>query len=297
MLLDKIIDLAIDNQQPLSVLLRQCIVLAYELKNPELKGWANHELNGYPDDAKVPEYRVARAGATGKFNAGYAFPTVSRPIPASLMEPEHRWAAETVRLAEPVSAYETALKADMKEQKFGYQWNANLIGYYGDRFLDGHALVDAWQEVSFGTIAGLLDSIRTRVLNMALDIKSELGDTDSALKSVAANSTEAEKVNRIVVNNIFGGTVYQGDQQNINVQNIAVGNWEDLQKALLSFRIGQKDIDELSKEMQADGKTMGTQVKGWITRNASKVFDRGLQVGASVGTTILTELIKRHYGM
>jgi len=59
MLLDKIIDLATDNQQPLTVLLRQCIVLAYDLKNEGLKEWANHELNGYPDPAKVPEYRMA----------------------------------------------------------------------------------------------------------------------------------------------------------------------------------------------------------------------------------------------
>lgn len=44
MLLDKIIELATDSGQSLSVLLRQCIVLAYELKNDSLKAWANQEL-------------------------------------------------------------------------------------------------------------------------------------------------------------------------------------------------------------------------------------------------------------
>src|SRR3982074_3741084 len=82
MLLDKIVELATDNQQPLTVLLRQCIVLAYEVKNEQLKEWANHELNGYSDQTKVPEYRTVRAGATGTFNAGYMFPTIKRPIPA-----------------------------------------------------------------------------------------------------------------------------------------------------------------------------------------------------------------------
>jgi len=65
LLLDKIIELATDIQQPLSVLLRQCILLCYELKNESLKTWANQELNGYPDAHKVPEYRVMNAGATG----------------------------------------------------------------------------------------------------------------------------------------------------------------------------------------------------------------------------------------
>jgi hypothetical protein len=296
-LLDKIIELATDNQQPLPVLLRQCIVLGHELKNADLKDWANHELNGYPDGLKVPDYRIVRAGATGTFNAGYMFPTIRRPIPAAILEETHRWAAETVHLSESVSAYETALKAESKGQRFVYQWNANLVGYYQDKFIDGHVLIDAWQEVSFGTIAGLLDTIRTRVLNMALDIKSEVGESDTDLKRVLPNSTEAENVHRIVINNIFGGNVYQGDLQNINIQNIPAGNWEELQKALLSFGIGQHDIDDLSREMQADGKTFGGRVKGWISRNASKVWDHGLQVSTSVGTTILTELAKQHYGI
>lgn len=294
MLLDKIVALATDDQQPLPVLLRQCIVLGHELKNAGLREWANRELNGYPDQSNVPEYRIVKAGATGTFSAGYMFPQTKRPIPAAVLEEQHRWAAETVHLVEPVIAYETALKSDSKTQRLVYDWNANLVGYYQDKLIDGHVLVEAWQEIPFGAIAGMLDTIRTRVLNMALDIKSEIGDSDTALNGIAPNSKDAETVNRIVINQIYGGTVYQGDQQSINVQNVAVGNWEDLKKALLSFGIGERDVDELSHDMQADGKTLGTTVKGWISRNSSKVFDRGLQVGVSVGTTILTELIKRH---
>jgi hypothetical protein len=297
MLLDKIIELATDDKQPLPVLLRQCIVLAHELKNVGLREWANRELKGYPDSSNVPEYRTVRAGATGTFNAGYTFPTIRRPIPAAVLDEGHRWAAETVHLAEPVTAYETALKSGSKSQRLVYEWNANLVGYYQDKLIDGHVLVDAWQEVSFGTIAGVLDTIRTRVLNMALDIKSEIGESDTALKSVAPNSREAEVVDRIVINQIFGGTVFQGDQQSINIQNISVASWDELKKALISFGIGESDLDELALHTQEDGKTLGTGVKGWISRSAPKVMERGLQVGTSVGTTILTELIKRHFGL
>jgi AbiTii len=62
-LLDKIIELATDIDKPLSVLLRQCVVLGHELKNDSLKTWANQELNGYTDRQKVPEYRIMTAGA------------------------------------------------------------------------------------------------------------------------------------------------------------------------------------------------------------------------------------------
>lgn len=300
MLLDKIIELATDNQQPLTVLLRQCIVLAHEMKNEQLKEWANHELNGYPDETVVPKYRTVRAGATGIFKAGYMFPSTKRPIPAVAMEEAHRDFAEIVHLREPVNAYETnltTLKAG-NGRVFAYEWNANLIAYYQETFMEGHALIKAWQEIPLGVIAGMLDTIRTRVLNMALELKSEIGESDADLKKVKQNSSEAEKVNSIVLTQIFGGTVYMAaGQQNVNVQNIAVGNWEDLKKALESLGIPQGELDKLSQDIQQDGKTLGTRVRAWISRNAAKVLDGGLQVGTSVGTTILTEYLKRHFGM
>jgi AbiTii len=205
MLLDKIIELATDIHQPLSVLLRQCILLGYELKNESLKTWANQELNGYIDPDKVPEYRVMNAGATGVFNAGYAFPNVSRAIPASLMEKGHRWAAETVRLSEPVSAYESHLKSE--GHTLSYQWGSDMIVYYQNRFMPGHALLTASQDIPVGAIAGMLDTIRTRVLTMALEIREEIGESDADLKKAKADPVEAAKVNHIVVNNIYGGTI------------------------------------------------------------------------------------------
>jgi hypothetical protein len=150
-----------------------------------------------------------------------------------------------------------------------------------------------------GAIAGVLDTIRTRVLNMALEIREEIGESDADLKKAKADPVEAAKINHIVVNNIYGGTVFMGGSgtQTVNVQNIAVGNWEDLKKALTGVGIAEKDVYELSTAIQEDGKTMGQRVKGWIGRNAAKVFDHGLQVGTTVGTTVLTEYVKRHLGM
>lgn len=296
MLLDKIIELATDNQQPLTVLLRQCVVLAYELKNERLKDWANHELNGYFDSQEIPQYRIVVAPAIGTFSAGYYFPEVKRAIPSMGMDEEHRWAAEFVRLIEPVSTYEEVVKA--KGDALEFQWDSNLMLFYQSRFIPRHVLVHAAQEIPKTAVIGILDTIRNRVLNLALELKNEVGESDADLKQVKQDSAEAEKVNGIVLTQIFGGTVYiAAGQQNVSIQNIQVGNWEDLKKALLSVGIGECDIGELSDAVQQDNKTFGTKVKGWISRNATKVFDHGLRVGTSVGTTILTEYIKRHFGI
>jgi hypothetical protein len=266
------------------------------MKNESLKTWANQELNGYPDPKVVPEYRIIPAGATGIFNAGYAFPTITRSIPPGAMEEGHRYVAREVRLCEPVSAYENALKAG-KEYVFRYDWPADILAHYQAEFIERHALTHAWQEVPFGAIAGMLDTIRTRVLNVALDIEREIGETDADLKKVPDSSHTVERVNHIVINHIYSGTVFQGDHQTVNVQNINVGNWEDLGKALKSRRIQDTEIAELSRAIDEDGKALGGKVQGWIGRNAAKVWDHGLQLGTSVGTAVLTEYVKKHLGL
>jgi len=50
-----------------------------------------------------------------------------------------------------------------------------MVAYYQSDFIEGHSLHMAYQEVPLGVLAGLLDTIRTRVLNMALDIRTEIG--------------------------------------------------------------------------------------------------------------------------
>jgi hypothetical protein len=277
--------------------LRQCILLGYELKNESLKTWANQELNGYRDPEAIPKYRIVSAGAIGIFRSGLAYPAETRHIPALMMEEAHRDSAEIVRLAEPISAYENHLKSD--GHNLTYLWDSNLIAYYQTTFIRGYALVTASQQVSLGAIVGALDTIRTLVLNMALEIREEIGESDADFKKVKANPVEAAKVNHIVINQIYGGTVFMGGSgtQTINVQNIAVGNWQDLTNPLQAIGIPEAEVGELSSAILKDGKTMGQRVQSWIGRNAAKVFDHGLRVGTTVGTTILTEYIKRHFGL
>jgi hypothetical protein len=49
---------AVDGDSDLSTLLRKCLVLASRLNNPELKNWANWELDGYPPSSELPDYRI-----------------------------------------------------------------------------------------------------------------------------------------------------------------------------------------------------------------------------------------------
>jgi hypothetical protein len=89
-ILDEIIDLAVDNSGPLSVLLRKCLLLAHTLKNQRLRTWAEKELDGYDEMDDLPEYRRVRAIAKGYFLGPFHAQINNQPLPPSVLKPEHR---------------------------------------------------------------------------------------------------------------------------------------------------------------------------------------------------------------
>ena len=294
-LLDDIIRSGVADPPPaLRVVLRQCILLANELKVPLLRTWAEQELNGYPEPSTVPDYRIMNVPATGIFDRGFGM-IMQRAIPASQMKPEHRWAAQTVRLSEPVGSYEsiTDVKGHLR-----YSWMPDMIMYYQQRFIQDCVLTDAWQEVPKSAIIGVLDQIRTRVLTTAIDIKNGLGESVD-FSHIKPDSPEAKQAQQIVIANILGGTVHiSGGDQIVNTQNnITVGNFDDLKKVLTRFGIGDSDTAELSQAIEKDGKPMGTGVRGWIDRNGGKMVDGGAKIATTIGTTLLTEFLKKYYGL
>lgn len=58
---------ATDPAVDLPSLLRKCKILANRLGNPEFKQWVDFELKGYPDLAKLPDYRVFSVCIHGDF--------------------------------------------------------------------------------------------------------------------------------------------------------------------------------------------------------------------------------------
>jgi len=119
-LLDGIIEIAIDTSKSLPILLRKCLLLAYQLKNDRLKYWANQELNGYSTEQELPDYRVmsipTHANFSGPFGAGMR----NWPIPPALLEERHREFARKVELRQAISCYEPESRSG--DGSMSYAW-------------------------------------------------------------------------------------------------------------------------------------------------------------------------------
>jgi hypothetical protein len=179
-----------------------------------------------------------------------------------------------------------------------------MIGYYLNRLpmSGGLQLVDAWQEIPRSAITQLLDTVRNRALSLALELKDEVGDDDTALKQLSQTSTE--KVEQTVIQQIFQGTVYLASGNvSMQIQNntLIPGDWKQLAKTLNNAGIAPAAVDELSKEIAADktptGSPLGTRVLDWIKKQGPNVVSGGVKIGASVGQSLLTGYLKQHYGI
>ncbi|MGA3052774.1 MAG: hypothetical protein ABSD63_01065 [Candidatus Korobacteraceae bacterium] len=83
----------------------------------------------------------------------------------------------------------------------------------------------------------------------------------------------------------------------IQQHTITVGDWAQLERVLRNSGLSQSEIGELSGVVEQDGKKMGSAVLEWIKKNAPKAISGGVQIGAAVGQSLLTEYLKQYYGL
>jgi hypothetical protein len=82
-LLREIQDAAVDGSSDLETLLRKCRVLATRLKHEELAKWVACELDGYPEEMPLPEYRKCMGHPFGHFFGAFGRGVKNCPIPIS----------------------------------------------------------------------------------------------------------------------------------------------------------------------------------------------------------------------
>jgi hypothetical protein len=212
-LLDEIIKLSTDDKESVSVLLRKCLILGYQLKNDRLKGWVEQEINGYNATDDIPEYRVIGAIAKGQFVGTFGRSITEQPLPAGVLQEKHRHFALTATLRQPIAAYDIHRgrgkddgniqgKDGATKQRFVIEWPPDLTVAYQSKFIQDFTLIRAWQEIGNSVFLSLIDTTRNRVLRFALDLQAELG-----LVSDDPAAVSQEKVDQYVNTYIFGGDV------------------------------------------------------------------------------------------
>jgi hypothetical protein len=91
-----------------------------------------------------------------------------------MLKEHHRALVEIAHLRSPIASYQLGTKGN--EGQWTIPWSPNLVAIYQAKFYEAaYALASAWQELPTTFIAALLDTVRNRVLNLALELQEELG--------------------------------------------------------------------------------------------------------------------------
>lgn len=201
----------------LSALLRKVKLLANRIGVREIGEWAGHELSGYDSIAELPPYR-GPFEATVLGNAFGPFGSALKrfPIPMLALSEEYRndplfklYFLHGVAELESLAAAKQTLHAP---------WPSDTVAAFpiitkGGTFkIDPEMIfVEIWKEIPYSTLIGVLDAVRTRLL----DLSMQLGEEEPSVEH-EQRITNPERVERAT--NTFNTIVYAG------AANVALGN-------------------------------------------------------------------------
>lgn len=201
---------AVDSSKDLADLLRKCKVLASRLNHHEFGAWVAHELNGYPDRESLPPYRIARVESRGHFSGPIGSELKNVPIPPTALPEEVRAHAEEQLFTEPIGSLAPLCSGPVEGSLKGL-WPADLILLLNQQggLMDRMVLMSAWRVLSPHVIKGILDTVRTRILDFALAIEQSDPTAGDAKPGEQPRVTPAT-VTAIYNTTILGGQAFVG---------------------------------------------------------------------------------------
>src|SRR2546422_102219 len=262
----------VDSSSDLSSILRKCRILAQRLAHEGFKEWIIHELEGYPDGSDLPEYRVCRRGVVlGHFVGAFGSEVKNVQIPTSSLPERFRVPLTRARFPQGVAAIKELLDSS-DTGSLRCAWPAEAYQFIGQGDIVEHMnLIQAVQVITTAELAGILDSIRNKVLNFVLELESRNPEAGEAVND--KNQIPKEQVQQIFK------TVIKGDVTNLaqggshftqqSIKQIKKGDIESLIRAMAELGISTGDVDELRSAVTDEPKLpkkdgFGKKVTSWI---------------------------------
>ncbi len=304
-LLQDIVAAATQEECDVPSLLRKVLVLASRLRNEELKKWAGHELNGYPDEEIVPEYRRSDVISYGFFSDRFVGQATLQ-VPITVLPKEFRDEYRRVILQNPINALIDLLeRSKEKGSEIKLPWPPAARQYA--QKVSPLQCISVWRVMNPSYIAGVVDTVKTRILLLSLDL--EAADPSAGDVPSTETSLSEARVSQIITTHIHG-TVQNFSVGGDNVTQTATltvqaGDMQSLLSALESAGLQKNELQELSAAITADeasppGATMpsmGERVKAWLGNLHVKAAQGLASVSTEVVSGLITAALLAYFGI
>ena len=299
-LVDEIVDLLSSQNTSLTEALLKTKVLLQKIGHKELTDWINCELNGYPDNEQLPEYRILPAQVLGNiFNMAYRY--TSHPIPIGHLKKEQQELYTLARMKQSLAVLEklTAGNGGHLQSQIPLEVN-HILG----KTLDGYQIERAWCDIGASYVTQIFIQVRSRLLDFILNLKDQLGDLDS--DEEIKNRSDSIDTPSIFNNAIYGNnnTILVGSNNEQKVTNINLeGNFQALAEKLRQNGVEESEISNLEIALSKDANTTdiaekryGPAVKTWFKSMMSKAIDTSWQIELGIAGNLLTTSLQNYYG-
>lgn len=282
---------ALDRNTRVSDLLRKAFVISRKLNISEIQEWINYELNGYPrEEAKIPDYR--KIHGTPK-----------------IWNPYHGW--QPLNFSDPKMAYQLSCRKNSqaigeldelvaKESSGGLYmpYPQHIINWLMERMcvpLQPSLLVPHTE------VIGILDSVRNKVLDWALQLETQ-GVLGEGMSFSEKEKQSAHTVTYQVTNNIgsMQNSQLQQDSPNatqsltVNMDlNQLAGFIETLKGQIEGLPLNSIEKDELCAEISTiEHQIASPKPKPVIVKESLKTVRSILEgiAGSMIASGLLTQL-------
>jgi hypothetical protein len=303
--LREIQDAAASSTVSVSDLLRKCKILAARLGSDSLAEWVRKELDGY-GDAELPPYRfLSHVESKGTFSGPMGSMIRNAPIPVEILGEAIAKTIRECRLPEGVTVYEDLTRSE--NGNFQLPWPSSVTALFARDIYDNLVCLQAWRVIPRGAMIQIIDSVRTKVLEFALEIERQNPDAGDA--PVNSAPIPHSIVERAVNYNFHGsvGNVAAGShdfEQHAAINQIQQLNFDIaevrrelpvLREALLAAATEPdhyRDVAAIrSAEIEAE-----KQDKPKLLGYLSKVGSWGCDIATKIGTTVVADLLKQAIG-
>jgi hypothetical protein len=241
------------------------------------------------------KYRKAYLNSKGNFSGPFGGRMKNKPLPLGVLDKKYRQFLEPTYFSDAIAAYDIDTKD--KGGTLGMPWRPDLTALNQEKFYADWALSSAWQEISLCLFPSIIDTVKSRFLRFALEIREALAAVDDEPRKLLAAKIEAA-VNTFIIggNNVINSQVAQLSQQGNTT--IVQGDFGALAKALEALGIAESDIADLKRATDEDAAKLESGLGKRPAHGLANLLmvGAGWTVGTAAGVEIVTPLILKYLG-
>lgn len=289
-LLEQIIDGSTDSAVKTSDLLRKVQVAARRVGAPEVEAWVKRELNGYSTEDELPSYRTTMTIVNGLFT-GPGHSRITQALP-----PHPDFADDfSVNMRQPLVELEAFADADSDARSEWPAWRVKAYEDTGAYAIEFFALFSVWNAISRPSLRGVIDTVRNKAMEFALDLQEEYPHAGETGGPTVETDTRLASVVYNVNNNIYGnGTNIATGHDNSQKLRIE-GHREEFVRELLKLGLSAEAAGEYVAAVDESG-FEGASARGFVERVRSGAISFSGNASASVVGGALIELAKMYVG-